>query len=174
MARTVPQRWRGLHGIAGARSCRVGRGRAGYGVGMESVDYTDTFITVAPDTASTAGVIPVPRPQGPTVASATYEHVGPQPYRLQSSEVIFSVWADRQGIPVQDRDAARSEFFAKPRACLRSSDLGKRFGWGIHADEYGRIALYSLGTAEYESLASGRTSEGRPVKIVAALRSNRR
>ncbi len=148
--------------------------RAGYGAGMESVDYTDTFITVAPDTAATGWVVPAPRPQGPTVASATYELAAPNPYRFRSSEVVFTVWANRRGLPAGERDAAWGSFFSEPRACLRSSDLGKRFGWGIHADEHGRIALHGLGTPEYERLASGQTPDGRPVKVVAAMRSRRR
>lgn len=140
---------------------------------MEAVDYTDTFISVAPDTAATEGTVPAARASGPTVASATYELVGPQPYRYRSSEVIFTVWADRQTIPEQERGDAWAEFFAKPRACLRSNDLGKRFGWGIHADEHGRIALYGLGTPEYETLASGQAPDGRPVQVTAAMRSRR-
>ncbi len=141
---------------------------------MQSVDHRDTFITVAPDTSAVAGIVPVPRPQGPTVASATYELLAAHPYRYRSSEVIFTVWADRQQIPAEQRHEVWADFFATPRACLRSSDLGKRFGWGIHADEHGRIALHGLGTPQYEQLASGRTPEGRPVAVVAALRTRRR
>ncbi len=140
---------------------------------MESVDYTDTFIAVAPDTAATCGVVPVPRAQGPTVASASYGLVAPHPYRYRSSEVIFTVWADRQGIPTEERDVAWVDYFAKPRACLRASDLGKRFGWAVHADEAGRIALHGLGTAEYGSLAAGRTPDGQPVTMTAAMHSRR-
>lgn len=141
---------------------------------MESVDYTDTFIAVAPDTAAAAGVVPVPRPQGPTVGSATYDLLAPNAYRFRSSEVIFPVWADLQEVPAEERDVAWEGFFSEPRARLRSSDLGKRFGWGIHADENGRIALHGLGTLEYERLASSRTPDGWPVKVVAAMRSRRK
>jgi hypothetical protein len=145
---------------------------AGYGVGMEAVDYTDTFVTVAPDTATTVSILPAPRLSGPSIASATYELVGTHPYRLRSSQVVFVVWADRQAVPAEERAAARVEFFAKPRVCLRSSELGKRFG-GIHANEHGRIALYGVGTAEYRALASGRVPDGRLVKVTAAMRSHR-
>jgi hypothetical protein len=118
-----------------------------------------------------SGVVPAPRPSGPTITSATYELVGP--YRLRSSEVIFVVGAARQRIPVEERDAAWVEFFAEPRACLQPGDLGKRFGWGVHADENGRIALHGLGTPEYESLVAGRTAAGRPAAVIAAMRSRR-
>lgn len=106
-------------------------------------------------------------------ASATYELVGRDPYRFRSSEVIFTVRADRQAMPERERGDAWAKFFAEPRACPRSSDLGKRFGCGIHAGEHGRIALYGLGTPEYETLASGQAPDGRAVKVTAAMRSRR-
>ena len=37
---------------------------------------------------------------------------------------------------------------------LRSSPLGKRYGWGIHHDADGRIALVPLGSDEYRALAA--------------------
>lgn len=140
---------------------------------MESVDYTDTFITVAPDCSAHAAEVPAARPQGPTVASATYALIAEHPYRFRSSEVIFTVWADRQGIAEEDRGHAWGDFFTKPRPCLRASDLPKRFGWGVHADEQGRIALYGIDSCEYGTLAAGRTPDGRPVTVTAAMRSRR-
>jgi hypothetical protein len=140
---------------------------------MEAVDDTDTFNTVAPDTLATHGVVPAARNSGPTVAPATYELVGPHPYRFRSSEVIFTVWADHQASPEAERGDVWVACFAKPRACLRSSDLGKPFGWGIHADEHGRIALHGLGVPRYEVLASGQAPDGRSVKVTAAMRSRR-
>jgi len=65
-------------------------------------------------------------------------------------------------------------FYATPRACLRSSDLGKRYGWGIHADADGRLAVYAVGSAEYGALAAGTAPDGSPVTVKAAMRSSRR
>lgn len=140
---------------------------------MENVDYTDTFITVAPDSTATEGVVPLPKGDTPTVASATYALVSAQPYRYRSSDVIFAVWADRQGIRENDREQARIEFFHKPRACLRSSDLCKKFGWGIHADAHGRLALYPVDSPEYQTLASGTAPGGGAVTVKAGMRSRR-
>lgn len=140
---------------------------------MEDVDYTDTFIAVAPDTTATTGVVPQPRGGAATVASATFGLLSGKPYHLRSSDVIFEVWATRQGLSEHARGSARAEYFAKPRACLRASDLGKRYGWGIHADQDGRIALYAVDSPEYEALAAGRAPDDRPVKVTAAMRSGR-
>ena len=36
---------------------------------------------------------------------------------------------------------------------LRASGLGKRFGWGIHADAEGRVAIYAVDSERYQALA---------------------
>ncbi|WP_421743179.1 DUF6157 family protein [Cellulomonas sp.] len=138
---------------------------------MENVDYTSTFITVAPDTAAVAGVEPV----GSTVAATTFSLIASAPYALRSSDVIFRVWAGRHGVAADSPDEWAS-FFATPRACLRSSDLGKRHGWGIHADADadGRLAVYAVGSAAYDALAAGTAPDGSAVVVKAAMRSSRR
>ena len=140
---------------------------------MENVDYTSTFIAVAPDTAAVAGVPPAPRGDAPTVASATYDLIASAPYELRSSDVIFRVWAGRHGVSTDSPDEWAS-FYATPRACLRSSDLGKRYGWGIHADADGRLAVYAVGSSDYDALAAGAAPDGSPVAVTAAMRSSRR
>jgi hypothetical protein len=37
---------------------------------------------------------------------------------------------------------------------LSASSLVKRYGWGVHIDANGKIALYALGSGEYEMFAS--------------------
>ena len=109
---------------------------------MGSTNYFDTFIQVAADCGAPLGRVP---PAG-TVAGRQYALIAHQPYRLTSDDVLFTVWADRQEIPEGERAEAREAFFAKSQACLRASPLGKKFGWGVHADAQGRVA---------SSLASG-------------------
>jgi len=141
---------------------------------MESVDYQDTFIAVAPDCAAAAGTAPQPRAGKATVASATFEMIANNPYAFRSSDVIFTVWADRHDIPAADRRQAWVEFYAKGQPCLRGSDLGKRYGWGIHADDDGRLAVYAVGSADYEAFAAGRSPlDGKEVTVRPALRSKR-
>jgi hypothetical protein len=68
----------------------------------------------------------------------------------------------------------RKEFFAKPQACLRTSDLCKKYGWGVHHDREGRIALYSVSSPEYATLVAGKDLEGRPIAVKNAVRSARK
>ena len=142
---------------------------------MESVDYVDTFIAAADDCPVEQGTVPPPGRGGPSVAARTYELIAGAPYRYTSGDVLFAVHADRAGIPDAERPAPRREFFARPQPCLRSSPLGKRYGWGVHADAAGRLALVAAGTAEYADFVEGRrrTASGDPVRVVKAMRNAR-
>ena len=53
---------------------------------------------------------------------------------------------------------------------MRASPLTKRYGWGVHHDAAGRMALYGVGTAEYRRFAEGAVAG---VEVVAAMRSKR-
>jgi len=120
-----------------------------------------------------SGSVP-PAKDSPTVAARTYELVVGHPYAHTSGDVIFSVWADRREIPPAEREAARAEFYSKGQPCLRSSDLGKRYGWGIHSDSEGRVAAYGVDSPEYAAFASGVSPiDGSTVTVVAAMRSKR-
>ena len=142
---------------------------------MESVDYIDTFIAVAEDCPATEGTVPPTGRGGSSVAARTHELIAAAPYRLTSGDVIFTVYADRAAIPESERPAARREFYSRSQACLRSSPLGKRYGWGIHADGEGRLALVGRETPEYAEFVQGRrrSATGEPVHVVKAMRSSR-
>ncbi len=135
---------------------------------MHTTNYSDTFITIAEDSTATMGVAPPEKPENPSVTSRTWRLIAERPYENTSDDVIFTVWADRQDIPEGDRAAARKEFFSKGRPCLRASDLGKKYGWGIHHDPQGRVALYGRETEEYRALASAGE-----LTVVKAMRSSR-
>ena len=141
-------------------------------VGMHTTNYFDTFIAVAEDSSAAAASIPPPRAT-PSVAELTHRMIADNPYVYTSDDVIFGVWAERRGIAPSEMDAARATFFSKGQPCLRSSDLGKRYGWGVHSDAEGRVALVALGSAEYTTLAAGTTPDGSPVVVKTAMRSAR-
>ena len=102
----------------------------------------------------------------PEIATSLLEQA--QRRILQADEVIFTVHADRAGIPDADRATERETFFSRGQACLRTSPLAKRFGCGIHHDAQGRVALVPAGLDEYRRLA-----EDPEVRKVNAMRSKR-
>lgn len=135
---------------------------------MGTTNYSDTLIQVADDCPAETAEKPPNRGKSPTVAALQYAMISEHPYELTSDDVLFEVHAIRQSIPSEARTSAREAFFAKGQACLRSSPLAKRYGWGIHSDAYSRVALVAGGSEEYESLASDPS-----VKKVKAMRSKR-
>ncbi len=140
-----------------------------------STNYFDTFIAVAPDTRASAGLEPKVT-ANPTVARRMFEMLHLAPYRHTSDAVLFGVHVDRKAIAARARPAARREFFSKPLACLRASPLPKSYGWGIHFDHKGRIALVGMETEAYAALAAGRNpmAGGASLTVKAAMRSKRR
>lgn len=121
---------------------------------MGTTNYLSTFIQVAEDCPALTSEEPPVGGKAPTVASLQYELIAQRPYELTSDDVLFRVHAIRQAIPEEAQEEARRAFFAKSQACLRASPLGKRYGWGIHHDAEGRVALVPLGSERYEALAS--------------------
>jgi len=118
---------------------------------MHSTNYTNTFIEVAADCKADIGKIP-PEKQEKTIARMQYELICEHPYQYTSDEVIFTVYAAKNGIEPAAREAKRAEFFAKGQPCLRSSPLGKSYGWGIHFDSAAKVAIYGCESVEYARL----------------------
>ena len=139
---------------------------------MEPVDYVDTFIAVADDCPVTRGTIP---PGHTSAAARAFRLIAEHPYRFTSGDVLFAIHADRHGIAPAEAEVARRAFYARSRPCLRTSDLCRRYGWGIHADSTGRIALVAVETAAYAEFVSGRRrgGSGSPTTCTEALRRSR-
>ena len=135
---------------------------------------TDTFVLVAPDCSVTAAVVPAAKRAAPSVAVVQHELLTARPYKLTLADLIFEVHVRRAGVSraeAKSRAAEiRAELFAKPQACMRTSPLPKRYGWGVHYDERGRLALYAMESEEYRRFAEGKVDG---VKVEAALRSKR-
>lgn len=114
---------------------------------MGSTNQTDTFIAVAPDCPANEAEVPA-KPE--SVAGLQYAMLHDQPYRLTSDELLFGVYACRNGIAhAAAATGCREAFFARSQACLRTSPLAKRYGWGIHYDGDGRVAIYGVETSAY-------------------------
>ncbi|MET3909099.1 hypothetical protein ABID59_003453 [Bradyrhizobium sp. S3.3.6] len=132
----------------------------------------NTFIRVAEDCPAHTGEDPPPRAGKPTVANLQYAMIATEPYKYTSDDVIFATSAAGRELGAkatkQERTLARKAFFSKGQACMRASGLGKRFGWGVHADSEGRIAIYAIDSKRYQALA-------RDLKLtqVRAMRSKR-
>ncbi|WP_243229719.1 DUF6157 family protein [Microbacterium sp. CIAB417] len=117
-----------------------------------TTNYRATFIEVAEDCPTDHATEP-PAGDPPTIAALQYRLIAEEPYAHTSDDVVFAVHALRRGMDPDD-SAAREEFFSKGQPCLRSSPLGKRYGWGILSDEQGRVALVARESQTYAALAA--------------------
>ena len=134
-----------------------------------TTNYYNSFIEVAEDCPVEVAEVPQPKKNGEkTIAVYQYEMISQNPYQYTSDDVIFEVYAVRKGVADSDKEAERHQFFSKGQPCMRSSPLGKRFGWGVHSDEEGKIALYALESEEYQRLV-----EDVGIEHTKAMRSKR-
>ena len=133
-----------------------------------STNYYNGFIEIAEDSPTSSGVVPPLRGGKKSVAYLQYEMVEGSPYKYTSDDVLFTVYAIRKDIPEDEWVEARQVFFSKGQPCFRASPLTKKYGWGLHSDKDGKIALYSADSEAYAGYLSDRT-----VKKVKAMRSKR-
>lgn len=117
-----------------------------------TTNYYHTFIEIAEDCPVDFGEVPVAKNDKKTVAEKQYNLITGEPYKLTSDEVIFRIYAEKNDLLPSEYEEAKLDFFSKGQACLRASPLGKRYGFGIHYDHEGRMALYGAETEKYKEL----------------------
>ena len=113
---------------------------------QHSTNYASVFIEAAEDCHLSAAEEP-PAREPRTAARIEYEMLIASPYQYTSDDVLYESNGRRRGL-------GREEFFSKGQPCFRASALTKRYGWGVHCDADGRVAIYPIESAEYQRLAS--------------------
>lgn len=134
-----------------------------------TTNYRNTFIEIAEDCPAIKGEIPPVNNNEKTTASAQFEMIREHPYEYTSDDVLFRVFASRNDIPETELTQSCEQFFSKSQACFRASPLGKRYGWGIHGNEEGKIALYGCETDDYKKLSNDKN-----LKTIKAMRSGKK
>ncbi len=119
---------------------------------MKTTNYFNTFIEVAVDCPVQEGVVPPQKNEAKTIAGLQFELIYDNPYQFTSDQVLFRIHILRNRIAKSQWDTEHALFFAKGQACMRASPLTKRYGWGIHFDENGRMALIASGTPVYQAM----------------------
>lgn len=106
--------------------------------------YINTLIQVAPDCPRKKGTPPVSATKSLTTLEVRYDVLNNNPYKFTYDEFLREVFINRLG-----RDEADLNFDSRT---LRRSRLCKQWGWGIHGDEFGRLALVGCETPRYKQL----------------------
>lgn len=132
-----------------------------------TTNYENTFIQVAEDCPATKGEIPPNRGTEKTAATIQFEMIYENPYKYTSDDILFHCFATKNVLKKSDLKEAREEFFSKGQPCFRCSPLTKRYGFGIHSNAEGKIALYGVETKEYKKFSN------ECLTVVKAMRSKR-
>ena len=133
-----------------------------------TTNYINTFIEVSEDCPVNHAQIP-PEKKENTVAGLQYEKIIKNPYRYSSDDIIFECYAIKNDISENEKDEERQKFFSKGQACLRSSPLAKRYGFGFHHNSEGKVALIPIESTEYRKLLTDSS-----VVKTKAMRSKRK
>lgn len=133
-----------------------------------TTNYQNTFIEIADDCPVKIGEIPPQKGDNKTVANSQFDLIAQNPYKYTSDDILFQVFAERNNISRSEQPAARAEFFSKGQPCLRSSPLTKRYGWGVHSNAEGKVAIYAVDSPEYRQFAKDKR-----LQHVRAMRAKR-
>lgn len=136
---------------------------------VHSTNYHNTFIEVAEDCPDDQGTIPPMRGNKKSFANLQYELLIEKPYTYTSDEIFFKIHTIRKDLTPAEWPAAKAAFFSKGQPCFRASPLTKRYGWGIHSDENGKVALIGRETSAYEKFV-----KQKDINKVKAMRSKRK
>ena len=134
-----------------------------------STNYYNTLIEVAEDTKAISGVEPPMRGSKKSVANYEFDLIHKSPYKYTSDDVFFRVYTLRNEISQTSLQLEREQFFSKGRPCFRASPLTKTYGWGVHSNEHGKVAIYAMHSKEYARLV-----KDREVTKKKAMRSSRK
>lgn len=134
---------------------------------VHSTNYFDTFIEVSDDTKASFGTRP-PLKANKTVAEIQYQLISENPYKFTSDDVLFQVFADKNDLTNAEQNQAREQFFSKGQPCLRSSPLPKNYGFGVHCNSEGKVALFGMETEQYQQFLADTK-----IKKVKAMKSKK-
>ncbi len=136
---------------------------------LHTTNYFDTFIEVSEDTKTVSGTKPTSKGDKKTVAEMQYDLISKHLYKYTSDDIFFQVYADKNDLTKAEYKQAREQFFSKGQPCFRASPLTKTYGFGVHSDSNGKIALYGMETEEYQKFLTDTK-----IKKVKAMRSTKK
>ena len=134
---------------------------------MHTTNYINTFIEIAEDCPVKSAEVPPQKGEVKSVANLHFEMIEAHPYQYTSDDVIFKTFVVKNGLE-SNLENERNQFFSKGQACMRCSPLTKRYGWGVHSNEEGKIAIVPQESEEYQ-----RFLKDESVKQVKAMRSKK-
>lgn len=135
---------------------------------IHTTNYFNTFIEVAEDCPLEEGQMPFSKVNKMTIAEQQFDMISKNPYSYSSDDVLFLIFAERKGLLNSELQEQRELFFSKGQACFRASPLSKRYGFGFHFNQDGKVAIFPKGSQEYHHFLKDSNT-----KKVKAMRSRK-
>ncbi|MBC1459016.1 DUF6157 family protein [Listeria newyorkensis] len=133
-----------------------------------NLNYYNTFILVAEDSKADHGEMPNTKRPKKTIGEIQFELLNGHDYKYTQEEVLFETHMLHKAIPETERESEKVAFFGKSQACMRTSPLGKRYGWGLHFNQDGYVKLVAMDSPEYRQFANQKD-----LTITRAMKSKR-
>lgn len=134
-----------------------------------TTNYFNTLIEVAEDCPVLQAEKPGLNANKATIATIQYELIARHPYSISSDDLLFQLFSAKNELVESELAAQRERFFSKGQPCLRTSPLAKRYGFGIHFDTNGKMAIYGIETDVYKELLNDDS-----VNKVKAMRNSKK
>jgi hypothetical protein len=112
------------------------------GDAISSAPVREELIEIASDSSAVRGEVPPDSGTRKTIARISYEVLADNPYRFSEREFYHEVHVVRRGRP----DLKIENYNIKRLA------LVKRYGWGIHRNSGGKLALVACESTRYKEL----------------------
>jgi len=136
------------------------------------MSYTNTFIKVADDCPVVTSEVPVSKKDKKPMHLIQYELLKQHPYTYDHEALIYEVFIKYREISEdvleKESEKIKTELFSKGHPCLRASALTKRYGFGAHYNEQGKIAIYPMESKDYEAFMADKG-----MKILSAMKTKR-
>ena len=133
-----------------------------------TTNYTNILIEIAEDSPVSASVIPVVKNDKKTIANYQFEKLSKKPLKYTSDELLFEIFVERNDISLSELEEEKKNFFSKGQACLRTSPLAKKNGFGIFHNQDSKVKLIPAESKEYEELLKDNS-----VKKVKAMKTKK-
>ncbi|MGG4201074.1 DUF6157 family protein [Peribacillus frigoritolerans] len=116
------------------------------------MSYKNTLITISEDSKVSSAKVPVIKNEKPTIAYIEHDLINNNPYKFTQEDVQFKTYLIKNQMEAENATELREQFFSKSKACFRASPLVKNYGWGIHYNNQGKIAIYDVNSEMYNLL----------------------
>lgn len=133
--------------------------------------YTNTLITVAPDCPLEKSEVPVSNRKKKPIHIIQYKLLSEQAYNYDHQSLIFETFLIKEALNSANEEKKAEiweQLFSKEHPCLRASALCKRYGFGAHYNNEGKIALYPMESKNYQDFLKDEST-----RKLAAMKSKR-